>query len=166
MYRILGADGKVYGPISAEQLRQWIAENRANAATYALPEGAPEWKPLGTIPEFSILFAAKPPAVPLATDPPYAPKNTGFATTGMILGIFSLTCGLCCYGFPSNVIGLIFSIIALIQIRTNPERYGGKGMAIAGLVLCLVSMALMVLLLIIAGIGSILEPASRHGYRL
>ena len=28
MYKIIGQDGKEYGPITAEQLRQWISENR------------------------------------------------------------------------------------------------------------------------------------------
>ena len=28
MYKIIGADGKEYGPISAEQLRQWLNEDR------------------------------------------------------------------------------------------------------------------------------------------
>jgi len=40
MYKIIGADGKEYGPIPAEQLREWIAEGRANAQTKVLPEGA------------------------------------------------------------------------------------------------------------------------------
>ena len=33
MYEIIGADGKEYGPISFEQIRQWIAEGRVNAQT-------------------------------------------------------------------------------------------------------------------------------------
>src|SRR5690348_6662469 len=27
LYRIIGGDGKEYGPISSDQLRQWLAEN-------------------------------------------------------------------------------------------------------------------------------------------
>ena len=30
MYKIIGADGKEYGPIPLDQFRQWIAENRVN----------------------------------------------------------------------------------------------------------------------------------------
>jgi hypothetical protein len=52
MYRIIGADGNQYGPISADQLRQWIAEGRANAQTKVLAEGTTEWKPLSEFPEF------------------------------------------------------------------------------------------------------------------
>ena len=52
MYKIIGADGKEYGPISAEQLRQWIAEGRVNAQTRVMPEGATEWRVLAEFPEF------------------------------------------------------------------------------------------------------------------
>lgn len=53
MYKIIGADGKEYGPISIEQLRQWIAEGRANLQTQVLPEGATEWKTVAQLPEFA-----------------------------------------------------------------------------------------------------------------
>src|SRR5437660_6258428 len=60
MYRIIGADGREYGPISAEQLRQWIAEHRANAQTKVRAEGTIEWKLLAELPEFSGLVGALP----------------------------------------------------------------------------------------------------------
>lgn len=56
MYKIIGGDGRTYGPISIEQLRQWIAEGRANAQTLAQVEGSVDWKPLGTFPEFAGTF--------------------------------------------------------------------------------------------------------------
>src|SRR5947209_4649585 len=59
MYRIIGADGKEYGPVSAELLRQWIAQGRANAQTRVLAESATEWKPLSEVPEFAADLAAK-----------------------------------------------------------------------------------------------------------
>src|SRR5215831_9960433 len=61
MYRIIGADDREYGPVTAEQLRQWIAEGRANAQTRVFVEGATEWKPLGSLPE----FFSTPPPLPL-----------------------------------------------------------------------------------------------------
>lgn len=67
MYRIIGADGKEYGPITAEQVRQWVAEGRANAQTKVLPEGATEWRALAEFPE----LAAAAPIVPL--QPAYQP---------------------------------------------------------------------------------------------
>jgi hypothetical protein len=170
MYRIIGADGREYGPISADQLRQWITEGRANSATHVLVEGAPEWKPLGSLPEFSLLFAARTPAVtpaPFATGTTPAQTTNAFATTGLVLGIISLSAGLCCcYGLPFNVSGLIFSLIALSQIRSHPEKYSGRGMAVAGLVLCLTSLALMFILFILAIFGAGFGQMTHHAYRL
>jgi hypothetical protein len=70
MYRIIGADGNQYGPISADQLRQWIAEGRANAQTKVLAEGTTEWKTLSEFPE---LFGAAPGPTG-APQPPSAPS--------------------------------------------------------------------------------------------
>lgn len=61
MYRIIGADGREYGPVSADQLRKWIAEGRANAHTRVRREGGGEWKTLCELPEFSAAFSGGPP---------------------------------------------------------------------------------------------------------
>ncbi|MEI8063945.1 MAG: DUF4339 domain-containing protein [Verrucomicrobiota bacterium] len=53
MYKIIGGDGREYGPVSADQLRQWITEGRASAQTQILPEGATTWQSLGSLPEFA-----------------------------------------------------------------------------------------------------------------
>lgn len=52
MYKIIGVDQKEYGPVTGEQIRQWISEGRVNAQTQACLEGTEEWKPLGMFPEF------------------------------------------------------------------------------------------------------------------
>ena len=69
MYKIIGADQKEYGPISADQLRQWIGEGRINAATMAQAEGDATWKPVGSIPEFASHFPSTPAAPPLMSAP-------------------------------------------------------------------------------------------------
>jgi hypothetical protein len=61
MYKIIGANQVEYGPISAEQLRQWIAEGRVNAQTSAQAEGETGWRPISTFPEFATSFASAPP---------------------------------------------------------------------------------------------------------
>ena len=52
MYKIIGGDGNEYGPVSAETMRQWIAENRVNSETKVRGETT-EWKPLAEFPEFA-----------------------------------------------------------------------------------------------------------------
>ncbi len=58
MYKIIGDDGREYGPVNADQLRQWIREGRATAQTKAQAEGSADWKPISTFPEFSDVVGA------------------------------------------------------------------------------------------------------------
>lgn len=61
MYKIIGTDGRQYGPIEGEQIRRWLAENRVNAHTLAQSENSTEWKSLISFPEFAPDFKAAPP---------------------------------------------------------------------------------------------------------
>ncbi len=62
MYKIIGADKKEYGPVTAEQVREWIAQGRANAESLLQTEGSAEWKPLSVFPEFAANLAGARPA--------------------------------------------------------------------------------------------------------
>jgi hypothetical protein len=148
MYKIIGADGREYGPISAEQLREWIAEGRANAQTRAMVEGTGQWKPLTEYLEFAPSLGRALP--PLSTPAPISitpvRRTNSLAVMGLLSGILALTCGMCCcYGLPFNLLGIIFSLVALAQIRNDPQSQDGRGLAIAGLVLSLLSIAVALL---------------------
>ena len=67
MYKIIGADGKEYGPVSAEQLRQWLNEGRVNQQTRVQVEGSADWRAMGDVAELS--QAAPPSAIPTAPPP-------------------------------------------------------------------------------------------------
>ena len=58
MYKIIGVDQKEYGPLPADQIRQWIGEGRLNNQTMAQAEGSDEWKTLSEFSEFSEFGAA------------------------------------------------------------------------------------------------------------
>jgi hypothetical protein len=66
MYRIIGADGREYGPVSAETIRQWIAQGRANAETQVKVEGAADWVALSSVPEFADALRGQ-----VSTPPPF-----------------------------------------------------------------------------------------------
>ena len=66
MYKIIGADGRVYGPVSAAQLRQWMAEGRAGFQTRVQTEGGSEWVLLASLPEFADASVAAPPPIAAA----------------------------------------------------------------------------------------------------
>jgi hypothetical protein len=55
-YKIIGADQMEYGPVSAEQVRQWIGERRVDSETKLQAEGSGEWKQLAEVPEFAEAF--------------------------------------------------------------------------------------------------------------
>jgi hypothetical protein len=59
MYRIIGIDGRQYGPVSSGQIKEWIAAGRANAASKVQVEGTQDWKPLSEFPEFAEALASK-----------------------------------------------------------------------------------------------------------
>lgn len=73
MYYIQGADQKEYGPVSADQLRQWIGENRLNRFSAARAEGESTWKTLGDFPEFAEALGLPAP-VPMVPPTPPAPS--------------------------------------------------------------------------------------------
>src|SRR5688572_33097228 len=121
MYKIIGGDGKVYGPVSADTLRDWIASRRATADTQAQAEGGTEWKRLGDLPEFAGLFGNLPPAQGAAGAPPVvtgAAQTSGLATASLVLGLAG------CLGITA-VIGLVLGIVALLKIEQSQGRLGG-----------------------------------------
>jgi hypothetical protein len=148
MYKIVGADQKEYGPVTEEQLRQWIAEGRANGQTIARLGDGP-WKPLATFPEFASALGAPPvgsgligaPLPPLSsyagTATTAVPVTNGLAIGGLICSIL----GLLCCGPVFSTLGLVLSVIGLAQIKDHPARYTGRGMALAGIILAVIGYA-------------------------
>jgi len=158
MYIIIGADRREYGPVTSDQLRQWITEGRVNGQTKVRVDGSTDWKPLSEISELSALLPIQPPP-PLTVAPaPFSvtapPRTNQMAMAGMILGILSLTVGCCCYGLPFNIAGIICSLVALSQISKEPITQKGKAFAITGLVLSLLSLLMSGLLMIFSFSGT------------
>jgi TM2 domain-containing membrane protein YozV len=140
MYKIIGADGRPYGPANADQIKHWIAEGRARAETLVQAEGAQEWKPLISFTELAA--GLQPP--PISSVPPgIGPVSStlsarasnkipagvcgiilgglgihkfilGYSGAGLIMLLVSiLTCGIG-YGVM-HIIGLIEGIIYLTK---------------------------------------------------
>ena len=67
MFYLIGADGREYGPFTVEQIRDWVAQGRANAHSRVRRDGETSWQPLKDLAEFaevSTLAAAPPPGMP------------------------------------------------------------------------------------------------------
>ncbi len=150
MYKILGSDQKEYGPITGEQLRQWITQDRVNGQSMVLIEGATEWRPLATIPEFAAAPAPLPPPdVPVLDSLPVGAaatpaKTSGVAVTALVLGIL----GFCTMGLTS-LVGLVLGIVSLGQIKKSQGRICGRGLGIAGICLSIVSLMIGVVAIVI-----------------
>lgn len=147
MYKIIGADGREYGPVSLAQLRQWLAEGRLNAQTRVLADGASDWKTLAALPEFALAGSRPGMAQPIrpltGLTSHRVPQTNAFAVAGLSLAIFSFVLSFCCCGgLPLNLLGLLFSAIGLAQINRQPEVYTGKGAAVAGLIISGLSLVL------------------------
>ena len=139
MYRILGGDQKEYGPVTAAQVREWIAQRRANAQTMVQAEGSGEWKPLSAFPEFASTLNVPPVmSVPTAAvvmdDNPMStvvPYKNPKALIAYYLAIFSL---IPCFGLPLGITALCLGIAGLKVVKTHPNAHG-KVHAWVGIVL-------------------------------
>jgi hypothetical protein len=131
MYKVIGSDQQIYGPATTEQLRQWLAEGRVHPSSLIQAEGAKDWKPLSSLPEF-----ATPPVVSLPPAPA-RPESDNLAVPALVCGILS-NLG-CCLGFVFAVLGLTFSLIVLSRAESGPGRKG-QPMAVIGLVLSLLGL--------------------------
>ena len=73
-------------------------------------------------------------------------KTSGLAIASLIFGILFIF-------FPLSIPAIVFGHIALSQIKKSSGRLGGRGLAIAGLVLGYLGIAMIPLILIIAAIA-------------
>ncbi len=89
--------------------------------------------------DFTNLLAASLSAPEPGNAPP-SPPAAGFAIAALICGLLTLPTACCCplTGIP----GILFAILAFKQIAENPDRRGGRGLAMAGLILSLLGIAL------------------------
>jgi hypothetical protein len=146
MYKIIGADGKEYGPIPVDTVRQWIAEGRANGLTQVQAAGSSDWRPLNQFPELAVLLSSPPPAPSGAVIPPMSPIGA-MGTAPVVDAVNGPAIGLIVVG----ALGIIFSIGRVIMVaaginpfshmQNNPQWVtmaagsAGIGMALVG-ILC------------------------------
>ena len=111
MYKIIGADQKEYGPISAEQLKQWIEQGRANASTLVQAAGSADWKPLYSFPEFGT-----PPPLGTYSAPPVVSSgdNRKSRLAAGLLGIFLGGLGIHRFYLGYTTIGVVQILVTFL----------------------------------------------------
>ena len=127
MYKIIGGDGKEYGPVNADDLRRWIAEGRLNGQSQVKPEGATDWVPLGALAEFAeVLRAQERPQIVAATGQPMPPVSIEAWKAQILARQAHVRIGHCLassWRLVTANFGLIFGATALYWlIQTACER--------------------------------------------
>ena len=115
MYKIVGADQKEYGPISADQMRQWLAEGRVNGQTLVQAEGQTDWRPLSSYPELAAAAQSSPAATPLGAMPS---ANAAALVSGPATGLL--------------ITGIICAITAVLSLLSNALGWGTQGFGQGG----------------------------------
>lgn len=123
MYKIIGADGKEYGPITADQLRAWIAEGRANAHTKILPEGTTDWRPLSEFPDL-LPAGTKTSAPPPLSAPAFAASDAAEKVNGPALALMILA-GL---NLALSAVGLLMNLLgsSMSMFNDGPQQAWGN----------------------------------------
>lgn len=156
------------GPISREKLLDAYQWGEIDSRTLVWSEAMTDWQPAGQVPGLLPVIStmqapppgptqAPPVSGPAAYTTPYAPPaqygptglmqiNAPGAVGALICGILALTCCGAITGIPAILLGAS----AKRQIRENPGLYTGSGMATAGIVLGIISIAWTAIALLIA----------------
>lgn len=117
-YKLMGGDGREYGPVDAAQVKVWIKEQRLEKKSPVLVDDARDWIFLESLPEFAKALAAQvenptPPVIGkgggLNLVIPYKNPRALFAyyfsvfalipVIGMVLGFIALALGISGLGF-------------------------------------------------------------------
>jgi hypothetical protein len=118
MYKIIGADQKEYGPVTSDQIHQWIAEGRANGQTLVLAEGAQEWQPLSAWPEFAAALGTR----PAAPSPGAAPGQTGGGREKALQAVKAPAIALIVTG-GINALLAVWQVVQYATVRPSLEHY-------------------------------------------
>ena len=81
-------------------------------------------------------------------------KNQTLPTVALVLGVLSLVL-VCCYGgIPFGIAALITGFLGLSNSNKDPMSYGGRGLAIGGMILGAIGLFVSIIVFILAVIGN------------
>jgi hypothetical protein len=152
------------GPVSLDELRYKLASGEISGTDMVWKEGMQNWSPISSVGELAVTPQGMPTSRPPGSVSPYsapgvpggsysyAPPTSGLAITSMVCGILGLVTCLMLPGIPAVICGHM----ALNRMADPSVRLGGRGMAIAGLIMGYLSVVSMVgfVLVMIAGVAS------------
>lgn len=145
-------------PESAQQEADTVIPPEVAAAVAPPPAPMQEWTPPPS-PEAGWQNQDVGANAPLQS-PPVSGQNKTLPIVSLILGIVSL----CCYVSPlTGIAALITGFLGMKNANSDPIQYGGKGLAIAGMVLgalfFLIGMAYWIFIFFFGGMAMLMDAA-------
>lgn len=174
-------NGTQLGPISTEDILSKLASGEISPGDLVWKDGMADWLPAGQVAELrtaaprspsaavtptSSVKTASPYETPVAPQTPFpaqmipgAAISQGLAIGSMICGIIGLLgCCVWCLSGPLAIIAVVLGHVTLSKAKAEPARYGGKGMAKAGLVTGYLALLLTLLFYIFSLWAQTLTP--------
>lgn len=81
-YTVMGEDGKDYGPVFADQIREWIRDGRLGAKTPVKTAADKDWVFLAEVPAFAEFFVVR-------TPPPKVATRRGFIRAFVVVAVIT-----------------------------------------------------------------------------
>lgn len=78
-------------------------------------------------------------------DPQAAPK-TGMAIAALVLGVVGFLTGIFVIGIGLDIAAIVLGLIAMQKAKAQPARYGGRGLALTGLIFGAVGLVLTIMI--------------------
>ena len=121
MYRIIGGNQKEYGPVTADELRRWIAEGRLSAQSLVQAEGSGDWKPLSSFPEFAGALAMQAGQIPSAdvASPPVSAASLSAEVLARQPEVQIGSCLALSWNLLTGNFGLLFGATFLVWLITT-----------------------------------------------
>ena len=127
VYKLMGGDGKEYGPVDAHQVKTWIGEHRLEKKSPVMVDEAKDWVFLESRPEFTSALAAQsdgasPPVIGRGGSVnAIIPYKNPRALIAYYCGVFAV---LPVIGILFGFIGLVLGISGL-RFRRRKREAGG-----------------------------------------
>ena len=102
-YKIIGADSREYGPVEIDEIRDWIAEGRADADTLVCEVDGNQWIKLRDLPDVEGALPK------LATARPTGTLQINYLVPAILCTIF------CC--LPFGIAGVLFAVQANAKVQ-------------------------------------------------
>ena len=121
-------DNAEVGPLPAPQMFRAIESGQVQPEDFVWSEGMNGWRKLQDVPELARFLRGVPqgPSFGEAGN-----KMAPLAVASFVLGVVGMTA----LPFLGSVLAIVFGHVALRQVHASQGRQGGKGLAIAGLVM-------------------------------